>query len=661
MNSIQKTLAALAAAVTMTGAAQADFVEVNSNITTDVRWTRDNVYILRNVIYVLPPCKLTIEPGTIIRGVTKNMSTTPAGQTPGCLVISRGAKIIANGTADDPIYFTSIDDPYVPGGTNTIPSQIPLISGSPVWVKATHSLTYSVDGVNTTALNTALGGNFIDNAFALEGLWGGVIVLGRTPVGIDNDADSDVLTYTTGNPGTFTLETRFEPTSASNSFPSNDDVKSGNGVGFGIIEGLTISQLSLSAQSPALPNFDNSLPVDLVGPPINDPNLFRPGVYGGNDENDNSGSMSFCSHRFGGFVIGTNNEINGLTTGAVGRNTEIHWQEIYNNQDDGYELFGGYQSSKYIFSLYNGDDGIDGDEGYQGKLQSLFVITDNRYTRAGYTNTTATNRNSGNSGDKQFEFDGSEFNNLGVTPNTNPVIYNFTGIGNNGSSAAGDNDDAMHVRRSTQGSWNHGLFENFHHFLFNRDSISSASLNSTLYFSASANITEGAGASTNSATDATVTQLREQAHVTKYGLDPRIAQGATARVLDEANPSTVDSWFSSLKFNGCMRDNNMLSGWSILASLEILDPANVDRPVITLDKTLANNPIVIFAVDTNEAGVGDNVLYVIERSTDMRTWSPVVSLQDGDSGDTAGAGSISYTDVGHTLGATPVHYRVIPQ
>ena len=32
-----------------------------------------------------------------------------------------GAKIIANGTADAPIIFTSIDDPNVPGGFDTIP------------------------------------------------------------------------------------------------------------------------------------------------------------------------------------------------------------------------------------------------------------------------------------------------------------------------------------------------------------------------------------------------------------------------------------------------------------------------------------------------------------------------------------------------------------
>ncbi|MBL9130799.1 MAG: hypothetical protein JNG86_06345 [Verrucomicrobiaceae bacterium] len=602
---------------------------------------------------MLPPCKLTIEPGTIVRGVPKALSTTPASSTPGCLVITRGAKIIANGTPDDPIYFTSLDDPYVPGGDATIPSLVTVVAPSTVnWDKTLHKLTYSVDGTNVSASNAALTFNVIDNAFALEGLWGGVIILGRTPVGIDNDEDGNVMTYAGGGAPGFGGDTRFEPTSGTNTIPTANDVKSGNGVGFGLIEGLDFAQLDLSTQTPALPNFDNG--VD--GPS----NLFRPGVYGGNDENDNSGVMRFCTHRFGGFVIGSNNEINGLTAGAVGRNTVIEWQEIYNNQDDGYELFGGYNKSKYIFSLFNGDDGIDGDEGFQGSLQSLFVISDNRYVRSGFTNNTITNRLAANASDKLFEWDGSENNNLGVTPNTNPLVYNFTGIGNRSNSGAGTGDDAFHVRRSTLGSWNHGLVEDFHDRLFNMDTASTVTLNTTLYFSTSTTITEGTGGSTNNAVDATVTQLRGKGHVTKNGLDPRIKQGVAARVTDEANPALADSYFADLRFNGCMRDNTMLGGWSILESLQLLVAANVDRPEVTLTSS-GTNPVVSFAADPDEAGAGDNVLYVIERSSDLRTWTPVVSIKDGDAGDTGAAGTITYTDTLATIGSTPVHYRVIPQ
>ena len=42
-------------------------------------------------------------------------------------------------------------------------------------------------------------------------------------------------------------------------------------------------------------------------------------LYGGNDDNDDSGSMSYVSLRYGGTVIGLNNELNGFSVGGVGR------------------------------------------------------------------------------------------------------------------------------------------------------------------------------------------------------------------------------------------------------------------------------------------------------------------------------------------------------
>ncbi len=72
--------------------------EVSSAITTSTTWTADNQYILKGNIYVQSGAELTIEPGTVIFGdkVTK-----------GALIVSRGAKIHATGTATAPIVFTS--------------------------------------------------------------------------------------------------------------------------------------------------------------------------------------------------------------------------------------------------------------------------------------------------------------------------------------------------------------------------------------------------------------------------------------------------------------------------------------------------------------------------------------------------------------------------
>lgn len=72
-------------------------VSVTANITSNTTWTANNVYLLDDqFIYVRNGATLTIEPGTVIRGTGK-----------GTLIIERGSKIMAQGTAAKPIVFTS--------------------------------------------------------------------------------------------------------------------------------------------------------------------------------------------------------------------------------------------------------------------------------------------------------------------------------------------------------------------------------------------------------------------------------------------------------------------------------------------------------------------------------------------------------------------------
>lgn len=73
-------------------------VTVTGSITSNTKWTANKVYLLKGYVYVKNNATLTIEPGTIIKG---DVNTT------GTLVVTRGAKIIANGTANNPIVFTS--------------------------------------------------------------------------------------------------------------------------------------------------------------------------------------------------------------------------------------------------------------------------------------------------------------------------------------------------------------------------------------------------------------------------------------------------------------------------------------------------------------------------------------------------------------------------
>ncbi|MBL7808999.1 MAG: T9SS type A sorting domain-containing protein [Saprospiraceae bacterium] len=73
-------------------------VVVSGNITSNTTWTKNNVYLLQGFIYVKNGATLTIEPGTVIKG-DKNSK--------GSLIVTRGAKLVADGTPSEPIVFTS--------------------------------------------------------------------------------------------------------------------------------------------------------------------------------------------------------------------------------------------------------------------------------------------------------------------------------------------------------------------------------------------------------------------------------------------------------------------------------------------------------------------------------------------------------------------------
>ncbi len=103
----------------------------------------------------------------------------------------------------------------------------------------------------------------------------------------------------------------------------------------------------------------------IEGIPVSEPR----GIYGGQDEDDNSGILRYVSIRHGGSDIGEGNEINGLTLGGVGRQTTIDHVEVISNADDGVEFFGGRVNCSNMVVAYCGDDAYDIDQGYGGKGQ----------------------------------------------------------------------------------------------------------------------------------------------------------------------------------------------------------------------------------------------------------------------------------------------------
>jgi len=101
-------------------------------IDTDMTLTNDTIWTIAGRVTVTNGVTLTIEPGTILKGASGSGSNACA------LVIARGGKINAQGTAEQPIIFTSIVDNIEVG---------------------------QLSGTNLSEYDT--------------GLWGGVLVLGN--------------------------------------------------------------------------------------------------------------------------------------------------------------------------------------------------------------------------------------------------------------------------------------------------------------------------------------------------------------------------------------------------------------------------------------------------------------------------------------------------
>ena len=73
-------------------------ITVTGDITADTKWYAEAKYLLSGFVYVKNNATLTIEPGTLIKGISG---------TKAALMIERGSKIMAAGTVDKPIVFTS--------------------------------------------------------------------------------------------------------------------------------------------------------------------------------------------------------------------------------------------------------------------------------------------------------------------------------------------------------------------------------------------------------------------------------------------------------------------------------------------------------------------------------------------------------------------------
>src|SRR5688572_13408250 len=76
-------------------------ITLQGRINADTVLRKQNTYILKGLVYMVGYHTMTIEAGTVIKG-------SFSGADVAALIITRGSKIMASGTATEPIVFTSL-------------------------------------------------------------------------------------------------------------------------------------------------------------------------------------------------------------------------------------------------------------------------------------------------------------------------------------------------------------------------------------------------------------------------------------------------------------------------------------------------------------------------------------------------------------------------
>ncbi|HLA64246.1 MAG TPA: T9SS type A sorting domain-containing protein, partial [Rhodothermales bacterium] len=163
-------------------------------------------------------------------------------------------------------------------------------------------------------------------------------------------------------------------------------------------------------------------------------------TYGGGaspNAADDSGRMEYVRIEFPGIAFATNNEINCLTTGAVGSATIFDYIQCSYSGDDSFEPFGGTHNMRHFISFRALDDDLDGDNGWNGNVQWFLAVRDPALADI--------------SGSNGIEHD----NNAGgttVTPRTAPVMSNVTMLGPDTQPGTVNVNYARgaHIRRSSQ-------------------------------------------------------------------------------------------------------------------------------------------------------------------------------------------------------------------
>jgi trimeric autotransporter adhesin len=305
--------------------------------------------------------------------------------------------------------------------------------------------------------------------------------------------------------------------------------------------------------------------------------------FGGNDDNDNSGVIRYVSIRHGGTVLAANKEINGLTMGAVGRGTTIEYVEVFANEDDGYEWFGGTVNTKHLVSVFCNDDTFDTDYGYSGKNQFWFGIQ----------------RGSGTQ-----NYGGEYAGNPGApgSPLSTFTVYNATLIGA-GVNAVGAINDGFDLKENTAARHYNSIFTDFEGKAYRvKDNDTLARItagdldfrnniwgtffnNTTVATTVLSDIVTGVAGGNVLFTDSTRTNLLVDpmlmgiSRTNGFGLDPRPQAGSPALTVSNIKALPSGQGYSSAPYIGAFGTVNWASDWTALSEYGILSAAGGGNPL----------------------------------------------------------------------------------
>jgi len=165
--------------------------------------------------------------------------------------------------------------------------------------------------------------------------------------------------------------------------------------------------------------------------------------FGGNFDNDNSGTLRYVRVEFAGIALEPNKEVNGITFGSVGSGTTVDYIQVSHSGDDSFEWFGGTVNCKHLIAYRGLDDDFDTDFGYRGRVQFGLSIRDKDVSDApGDSNS--------------FESDNDAAGSA-AQPKTMPIFSNITIVGPKGDGSivlpVGEKfEKAFRLRRNTSTS-----------------------------------------------------------------------------------------------------------------------------------------------------------------------------------------------------------------